>query len=95
MALSSWMAENLEACIDDMTEVAENLNSARGPCCQDKATFLVWHDQEEGRLHKRVVAVVAKIESILSEYHKVAGGRMSATEAQTESLYNRLQGGDV
>ena len=71
MTLSYWMAEYLEDTVRDMTTVAENLNSTRGPCCQEKARFQLWHDEDEARLHKRVTSVVKRVEEILIDFNKV------------------------
>ena len=71
MALSYWMAECLEDAVRDMTTVAENLNSTRGPCCQEKARFQLWDDEDEGRLHRRVTSVVKRVEEILIDFNKV------------------------
>ena len=75
MALSHWMSECLEDSVKDLSEVAENLNSAKSPCCQEKARFGLWDDQDEGRLHKRITAVAKRIEDILIDYRQVSAKR--------------------
>jgi hypothetical protein len=75
MALSHWMVEYLEDTVRDMTTVAENLNSTRGPCCQEKARFQLWDDEDEGRLHRRVTSVVKRVEEILIDLNKVSDKR--------------------
>jgi hypothetical protein len=87
MALSHWMSECLEDSIHDMTEVADNLNSARGPCCQEKARFKLWDDEDEGRLHKRITAVVKRIEGILIDYHQVSAKRTTQAIRDMTDLY--------
>jgi hypothetical protein len=71
MALSYWMTECLEDAVRDMTTVAENLNSTRSPCCQEKARFQLWDDEDEARLHKRITSVVKRVEEILIDFNKV------------------------
>lgn len=82
MALSHWMLEYLEDSIHDMTEVADNLNSAWGPCCQERASFKLWDDEDEARLHKRVTAVVQRIEGILIDYHQVSAKRNDLSDTR-------------
>ena len=71
MALSYWMSECLEDAIRDMTTVAENLNSTRSPCCQEKARFQLWDDEDEARLHRRVTSVVKRIKEILIDLDEI------------------------
>tara|TARA_R110000824_G_scaffold1185_1_gene6385 strand:- start:863 stop:1090 length:228 start_codon:yes stop_codon:yes gene_type:complete len=73
------MAECLEEAARDMATVAENLNSTRSPCCQEKARFQLWDDEDEARLHRRVTSVVKRVEEILIDYHKVRAKRKEAT----------------
>jgi len=79
MALSYWMTECLEDAVRDMTTIAENLNSRRSPCCQEKAKFRLWDDEDEARLHKRVTSVVERIEKILIDFNKVSDKRKELT----------------
>jgi hypothetical protein len=65
------MTECLEDAVRDMTTVAENLNSTRSPCCQEKARFQLWDDEDEARLHKRTTSVVKRVEEILIDFNKV------------------------
>ena len=71
MALSYWMTECLEDAVRDMTTVAENLNSTRSPCCQEKARFQLWDDEDEARLHRRVTSVVKRIKEILIDLDEI------------------------
>jgi len=75
MALSYWMGECLEDAIRDMTTVAENLNSTRSPCCQEKARFQLWDDEDEARLHRRVTSVVKRIKEILIDLDEINAKR--------------------
>ena len=71
MAISYWMSECLEDAVRDMTTVAENLNSTRSPCCQEKARFQLWDDEDEARLHRRVTSVVKRIKEILIDLDEI------------------------
>ena len=71
MAISYWMGECLEDAVRDMTTVAENLNSTRSPCCQEKARFQLWDDEDEARLHRRVTSVVKRIKEILIDLDEI------------------------
>ena len=65
MALSDWMTTYVEDSIQDMTAVAESLNSTRSFCCKEKARFKLWDDEDEARLHRRVTSVVKRMNEIL------------------------------
>ena len=71
MSLSNWMITYLEDAVQDMTAVAENLNSTRSPCCEEKARFKLWDDEDEARLHRRVTSVVKRIDEILIDFNRV------------------------
>jgi len=75
MAISYWMSECLEDAVRDMTTVAENLNSTRSPCCQEKARFQLWDDEDEARLHRRVTSVVKRIKEILIDLDEISDKR--------------------
>jgi hypothetical protein len=80
MALSHWMVECLEDAVRDMTTVAENLNSTRSPCCQEKGRFQLWDDEDEARLHKRVTSAVKRVEEILIDFSIVSSKRKGVDE---------------
>jgi hypothetical protein len=65
------MITYLEDAVQDMTAVAENLNSTRSPCCEEKARFKLWDDEDEARLHRRVTSVVKRIDEILIDFNRV------------------------
>jgi hypothetical protein len=67
-----------------MTTVAENLNSSRSPCCQEKARFNLWDDEDEARLHRRVTAAVARIDEIILDFNKVSDKRRESERAKKE-----------
>jgi hypothetical protein len=67
-----------------MTTVAENLNSSRSPCCQEKARFNLWDDEDEERLHRRVTAAVARIDEIILDFNKVSDKRRESERAKKE-----------
>jgi len=71
MSLSNWMITYLEDAVQDMTAVAENLNSTRSPCCEERARFKLWDDEDEARLHRRVTSVVKRIDEILIDFNRV------------------------
>ena len=71
MSLSNWMITYLEDAVQDMTAVAENLNSTRSPCCEEKARFRLWDDEDEARLHRRITSVVKRIDEILIDFNRV------------------------
>ena len=71
MALSDWMFTYLEDAVQDMRAVAESLNSTRSPCCEEKARFRLWDDEDEARLHRRVTSVVKRIDEILIDLNRV------------------------
>jgi len=71
MSLSNWMITYLEDAVQDMTAVAESLNSTRSPCCKEKARFKLWDDEDEARLHRRVTSVVKRIDEILIDLNRV------------------------
>ncbi len=75
MALSNWMAECLEDAVRDMTDMAESLNSSKSSCCQEKARCQLWDDIDEARLHKRVTAVVKRLDGILIDFNRVSDKR--------------------
>ena len=71
MAISDWMTTCFEDSIQDMTSVAEHLNSTRSPCCKEKAKFHLWDDEDEARLHRRVTSVVKRIKEILIDLDEI------------------------
>jgi|TARA_R110000824_G_scaffold401377_2_gene611932 hypothetical protein len=79
MAISDWMADMLEDSCRDMETIADNLNSRRSPCCKEKARFNLWDDEDEARLHKRVVSVGKRIDEILIDLDKVVASREKAS----------------
>ena len=79
MAISDWMADMLEDSCRDMETIADSLNSRRSPCCQEKARFNLWDDEDEARLHKRVVSVGKRIDEILIDLDKVVASREKAS----------------
>ena len=84
MTISHWMVDCLHDSVRDITTVAENLNSSRSPCCQEKARFNLWDDEDEARLHRRVTAAVARIDEIILDFNKVSDKRRESERAKKE-----------
>jgi hypothetical protein len=79
MALSNWMAESLEDAVRDLTHMGEDLNSSKSPCCQEGRCDL-WDDMDEARLHKRVTAVVKRLDEILGDLNRLSDKRRASKE---------------
>jgi len=75
MAISDWMTTCFEDSIQDMTSVAEHLNATRSPCCEKKGRFHLWDDEDEARLHKRIRAVIKRMNEILIDLDGVGAKR--------------------
>ena len=75
MAISDWMEDDLQECIDLMGNITNHLNCERSPCCKEKAKFHLWDDEDEARLHKRVSSAVKRVEEILAGFRKVSDKR--------------------
>ena len=75
MAILDWMTTCFEDSIQDMTAVAEHLNSTRSPCCKEKAKFHLWDDEDEARLHRRITAMIKRMNEILIDLDGVGAKR--------------------
>ena len=75
MAISDWMITCLKDAAEDMATITEDLNSNKRPCCEEKARFELWDDEDEARLYRRVTAAVKRIGEIIIDFDRVSGKR--------------------
>jgi len=70
MPISRWMEEVLDGAVHDLGDMATELDASRIPCC-DKNMFQLWNNEEEARLHRRVIAMRKKATEMLTDVRRV------------------------
>ena len=70
MTIHKYMSQDLDEMVEDMELIANDLNCLRSPCCSlDR--FRLWDNEEEARLHRRLIAVQRKVKEISRDIDKV------------------------
>ena len=63
MTLHKYMSQDLDEMAEDLEVIANDLDASRSPCCE-KDRFRLWDNENEARLHRRIIAIKKKIKEI-------------------------------
>jgi len=70
VALTKWMEEHLDGMVEDLGDIATELDATRSPCCE-RNRFHLWNNEDEARLHRRVIAARTKVLEILGDVRQL------------------------
>ena len=63
MTIHKYMSQDLDEMAEDLDVIATDLDASRSPCCE-KDRFRLWDNENEARLHRRIIAIKKKIKEI-------------------------------